>query len=258
MIDIGKVFPIDETPTMNIGKSNGINISSHMQFFIIIVGIHLDTRVDLNFIELEKEYATAIFNINRAMKNAISFIDLMDYLHWGYKHPGLQLQLDHCRNITDVLHLISNYNSMIDINLLEAIVNNFNVEAAKPFIQKHKERIKIIQQSVLHQVLNKKFVAEPPLQSEKIEIYVKHNVQSCTFDEVEQIIKAAFREHELYVRIVVIKEGSSYIVTCSFPLLLSEKLISTALDNIETLKEKGVQRLTIGFSTVYDNEVKTR
>ena len=216
----------------------------------------MDARLDLNFIELEKEYATAIFNIKRAMTDAISLRDLMEYLY-GYKRPGLHLQLDHCRNTADVLHLISNYNSMIDINLFEAIVNNFNVEAAKPFIQKHKERIKIIQQSVLHQFLDKKFVAEPPLQSEKIEIYVKHNVQSCTFDEVEQIIKAAFREHEPNVRIVVIREGSSYIVTCSFPILLSEELISTALDNTETLKEKGVQRLTIGFSTVYD-EVETR
>ena len=217
----------------------------------------MDTTVDLNFIELQNEYAAAVFNINRVMMDAISLKDLMDYLRWGYKHPGLHLQLCHCRNTDDVLDLISNYSSMININLLEAIVNNFGVEAAKPFIQKHKERIKIIQQSVLHQVLDKKFVAEPLLQSEKIEIYVKHNVQSCTFDEVEQIIKAAFREHEPYVRIVVIKEGSSYIVTCSFPILLSEELISTALDNTETLKEKGVQRLTIGFSTVYD-EVETR
>ena len=214
--------------------------------------------VDLNFTELENEYAAAVHNINRAMMDAISLEDLRNYLRWGYKHPGLHLQLRHCKNTTDVLDLISDYNSMININLLEAIVNEFNVEAAKPIIQKYKESIERIKQSILRQVLDQKFFPEPPLHSEKIEIYVKHNVQSCTFDEVEQIIKAAFREHEPYVRIVVIKEGSSYIVTCSFPILLSEVLISTALDNIETLKEKGVQRLTIGFSTVYDNEVKTR
>ena len=219
----------------------------------------MDTTVDLNFIEFEKEYAAAVFNINRAMENAVSLEDLMDYLNWGYKHPDLHRQLRHSKNKADVLKLISDYSSMININLLEAIVNEFNVEAAKPIIQKHKERIKIIQQSVLHQVLDQELFAGSPLQSEKIKIYVKHDVQSCTFDEVQQLIKAAFKENEPYVRIVVIKEASSYIVTCSFPLLLSEELISTALDNIETLKEKGVQRLTIGFSTVFDNnEVKTR
>lgn len=218
----------------------------------------MDARVDLNFTELENEYAAAVYNINRAMMDAISFEDLRNYLRWGYKHPGLHLQLDHCKNTTDVLDLISDYNSMVNINLLKAIVNKFNVEAAKPIIQKYKESIERIKQSKVCQVLDQKFFPEPSLQSEKIEINVTHNVQSCTFDEVEQIIKAAFREHEPYVRIVVIKESSSYIVTCSFPILLSEILISTALDNIETLKEKGVQRLTIGFSTIYDNEVKTR
>ena len=218
----------------------------------------MDTTVDLNFTELQNEYAGAVFNINRAMMDVISLRDLMDYLRWGYKHPDLHRQLHHSRNKADVLKLISDYSSMININLLEAIVNEFNVEAAKPIIQKYKESIKRIQQSVLHQVLDQKFFAEPPLKSEKLKIYVKHDVQSCTFDEVQQLIKAAFREHEPYVRIIVIREGSSYIVTCSFPILLSEELISTALDNIETLKEKGVQQLTIGFSTVYDSEVRTR
>ena len=164
----------------------------------------MDTTVDLNFIELEKEYAAAIFNINRAMIDAISLRDLMDYLSWGYRY-----QLYYCKNTADVLDLISGYSSMININLLEAIVNMFNVEAAKPIIQKYKESIKIVQQSVVHQVLNQNFFAEPLYQSKKIEIYVKHNVQSCTFDEVQQLMEAAFREYEHYVRIVVIREGSS-------------------------------------------------
>ena len=173
----------------------------------------MDTTIDLNFIELEKEYAAAIFNINRAMIDAISLRDLMNYLRWGYKSPGLRLQLNYCRNTADFLDLISDYSSIININLLEAIVNAFNVEAAKPIIQKYKESIKRIQQSVLYQVLDQNFYhfAEPPLQSKKIEIYVKHSVQSCTFDEVQQLMEATFREHEPYVRIVVIREGSSSV-----------------------------------------------
>ena len=215
----------------------------------------MDTTVDFNFTELRTEFADAIYDIYDAMSDAPSLRDLKNYLYWGYEY--LRPQLHHCKNKADVFDLISNYSSMININLLEAIVNKFHIEAAKPVIQKCKENIKRIQQSVLHQVLNQNFYDGSPLKSETIEIYVKHDVQSCTFDEVEQIIKAAFRKHEPYVKIAVIREGSSYIVTCSFPLLLSEELISTALDNTETLKEKGVQRLTIGFSTVYD-EVETR
>ena len=184
--------------------------------------------MDLNVIELEKEYTAAVYSISRTMMDAISLKDLMDYLRW-HPDPGLHLQLPHCRNTADVLDLISNYSSMFNINLLEAIVKEFKVEAAKPVIQKYKERIKIVQNSVLHQVLDQ---ARLSLQSETIKFYVKYDVKSCTFDEVQRLIKDAFRENEPYVRMV---------------------LISTALDNIETLKEKGVQQLTIGFSTVYDN-----
>ena len=216
----------------------------------------MDTTVDLNFTKLRTEFADAIYDIYVAMSDAPSLRDLKNYLYWGYK--DLRPRLSCCKNKADVFDLISNYSSLINVNLLEAIVNKFHIEAAKPVIQKCKENIERIQQSVLHQVLNQNFCDGSPLQSETIKIFVKHDVQICKFNEVKQIITAAFGKNERSVRIVVIKENNSYIVTCSFPILLSEELISTALDNIETLKEKGVQRLTIGFSTVYDNEVKTK
>ena len=254
MIDTGETFQTYEATTMNEGKSNGIN--QPLYTFFMFIGIHLDTSADLNFTKLRTEFADAIYDIYDAMSDAPSLRDLMNYLYRGYEY--LRPQLSHCKNKADVFNLISEYISLINVNLLEAIVNKFHIEAAKPVIHKCKENIRKIQQSVLHQVLNQSFYAGSPLQSETIKIFVKHDVQICKFNEVEQIITAAFRKNERYVRIVVIKEGSSYIVTCSFPLLLSEKLISTALDNIETLEEKGVQRLTIGFSTVYDNEVRAR
>lgn len=225
--------------------------------FLIIIGIYLDTSADLNFTELRTEFAGAIYDVYDAMNDAPrpSLRDLMNYLRWGFKY--LRPQLRHCRNRADVLDLISNYSSMINIDLLEAIVNKFHIEAAKPVIQKYNKSIIKIRQSILRQVLNQNFYAGSPLQSETIKIHVNQDVNSCTFNDVQQLIKAAFKELEPCVRIVVIREGSSYIVTCSFPLLLSEELISTALDNIEDLKKKGLQRLTIGFSTVYDdNEVE--
>ena len=179
-----------------------------------------------------------------------SLQELYQYLRWGYKH--LRPHLRHCKNRADVLNLISEHSTLIDVNLLESIVYKFNIEEAKPVIQKYKEYVNNFRQSLLRQVLNERFSDRHLLQSETITFSIDQDVDSITFKEVENLIRTAFKELAPCVKVHVISESNSFTVTCSFPLLLYEEINFVAMENIEALKEKGLQRLTIGFSTVYD------
>ncbi|XP_019851729.1 PREDICTED: uncharacterized protein LOC109581770 isoform X2 [Amphimedon queenslandica] len=211
--------------------------------------VHFVASSDLNFTKLRGEFADAIFDINQAMIDKPSLQELYQYLRWGYKH--LRPHLRDCENRADILNLISEHSSLIDIGLLESIVFKFNIEEAKPAIQKYKENVNKFRQSLRH-VLDEKFFHRHLLQSETITFSIDQDVDGITLKDVEKLIKAAFKEHAPCIRVHVISESNSFTVTCSFPLLLYEEINLAAMENIEALKEKGLQRLTIGFNTVYD------
>ena len=218
--------------------------------FPFIVDVHFLASSDLNFTKLRGEFADTIFDANQAMTDTPSFLELYKYLRWGYKH--LRPYLHHCKNRADILDLISEHSSLIDISLLESIVNKFNIEKAKPAIQKYKENVNNIQESLLRQVLNEKFFDHHLLQSETITFSVDQDVDGIALKDVEKLIKTTFKKHAPSIRVYFILESNSFTVTCSFPLLLYEEINLAAMENIEALKEVGLQRLTIGFSTVYD------
>ena len=184
-----------------------------------------------------------------------SLKELYQYLRWGYKY--LQPHLLLCKNRADILNLISEHSSLIDIGLLESIVYKFNIEKAKPTIKKYKENVNKFRQSLVRHVLNEKFFDRHLLQCETITFSIDQDVDGFTLEDVEKWIKASFKVLAPCIRVHVISESNSFTVTCSFPLLLYEEINLAAMENIEPLKEKGLQRLTIGFSTVYDKVKKT-
>ena len=102
-----------------------------------------------------------------------------------------------------------------------------------------------------------KFLSNPSqFLSETATFEVDRNVDDCTLDDVRVLLKEAFQEMSINVRVIVIREGNSFTVTCSFPLSLSQSLIINARKNIELLKERRVTRLTIGYCTVYSNDTQ--
>uniref|UniRef100_A0A1X7T4V9 Death domain-containing protein n=1 Tax=Amphimedon queenslandica TaxID=400682 RepID=A0A1X7T4V9_AMPQE len=90
------------------------------------------------------------------------------------------------------------------------------------------------------------------LQCERITIVVDEDAADRTIKDIKKLSKNIFKKLSPHIKLNVIKDGDSFTITCSFPLILSEQLITAALNNIDVLKENKVKRLTIGYCTVYE------
>ena len=200
---------------------------------------------------MRNKFADLIYDVASAMQST-SCDELKRYIR--FRHHGFRFELDQCQNIDEIILLISDRCSIINIALLEGIVVKFKVEQAKSAIQRYKDEIKSFHQEgkPLRRFLDNELALSSPLQCETAIITVNKAVDDYELKDIDVLMTVAFEELAPNVKVVVIREGNSFTITCSFPLTLSELLIITALENIEALIERGVQRLTIGYCTVYD------
>ena len=200
---------------------------------------------------MRNKFADLIDDVARAMHRT-SCDELKRYVRRGHIH--LRPQLVQCQNTDDIIELIGDNCSLIDIALLEGIVDRFNVDEAKTAIQRYKDEIESFHQEgrPLRQFLDSQLALSSPLQCETATITVNKAIDGNKLNDVKILMTLAFEALAPNVKVVFITEGNSFTITCSFPLTLSESLITTAIKNIEALIERGVQRLTIGYSTVYD------
>ena len=170
--------------------------------------------------------------------------------------PDLKPQIQECGTTTDVLELIYDQCcSLANITLLEEAIEDTKNEEAIRTMQEYKESNDIFFETLsLSLCLEEYFSPPPALQCEEAVFIVDKSIESYTFKNVEKILEAAVSKLSKEVHVSVITEGNSFIIICSFPLTLSEPLISAALENLKILKEKGVIKLKIGYCTVYDNK----
>ena len=85
-------------------------------------------------------------------------------------------------------------------------------------------------------------------ENERITIVVDKEANETIAKDVRRLSSAIFEDLLRHVKLDVIREGNSFTITCSFPLILSEQLLSVAHDNIDkVLQGSQVKRLTIGY-----------
>ena len=169
---------------------------------------------------------------------------------------SLKPQVDQCQDITSILELISTNCSLNDIRVLEFVVDQLNIiDEVKVALQKYNEAIQGFTETKLSHYLEEKWAYAPQLECETIVIVVDKDVTEAILNDVKRLSSAIFENLSKHVKHILVKRAKSYAITCSFPLILSEQLITAAL-NIDVLKENKVKRLTIGYCTVY--EVRNR
>ena len=218
------------------------------------VKIILPLKLSPEFTGMCNKFADLIDDVAKAMHDT-SCDELKRYVR---RHSHLRPKLAQCQDTDDIIELIGDQCSLINIALLEGIVVRFKVEEAKTAIKRYKDEIEKFYQEgrPLRQFLNSELALSSPLQCETATITVNKAVDDYELKDINILMTFAFEALAPNVKVVVIREGNSFTITCSFPLAISESLITAALENIEALIERGVQRLTIGYCTVYDhNEV---
>uniref|UniRef100_A0A1X7TJT2 Death domain-containing protein n=1 Tax=Amphimedon queenslandica TaxID=400682 RepID=A0A1X7TJT2_AMPQE len=183
----------------------------------------------------------------------VSVDRLKKYLQY-YLEYDADKELSKCETVADILNWISKQCSLTNIELLEATVERFEIDGAVLIIDKYKEENqKFVEKMTLDLCLDEHFSPPPVLQLEEIKFVVDKNLRDCTVKDVDKFIQeAATKTLSTHVKLSVIRRGNSFSIVCSFPVVLSERLISIALKNLKVLKDNGLLKLTIGYCTVYD------
>ena len=215
--------------------------------------IYLPMNLTSQFQSMRLKMGQTFFKVGSIMmKNPQSpTLDNIKYVLGAYD-KALRPQVAQCQDIHSILELVCDSCQLNDISMLEFFVNEFNIEEAKPVIKDYKEAIEELKDTKLSQCLNETVSHASPLKCEIITIFVDEDANQSVLNDVKRLSSAVFKNLSQRVRLNVIRDGNSFTITCSFPLILSEQLITAALNNIDVLKENKVKRLTIGYCTVYE------
>ena len=205
------------------------------------------------FGSMKSEYAVMFSNVKEAIRKTPPPLDeLKEFLKDGYSH--LESQIAQSNSIDNVLDVVNDHCTLINISCLEGIVKRFKIKEAEIHIQMYKHAIQsFCKETKASLCLDKSFKATNTpfhLQCETAEYVLNWDPKDCTLEDIKYILSESVGGN---VQIHVIREGKSIIVTCFFPLSLTALLITRAQETLESVKRKGVIQLTIGHCTIYDH-----
>ncbi|XP_019863533.1 PREDICTED: uncharacterized protein LOC109592548, partial [Amphimedon queenslandica] len=213
--------------------------------------IYLPQSMTAQFTTMRLKFGQTFLKVEKCIKEkSPAHEDIKNIL--SYSLEDLECQIAQCQSINSILKLIRDKSSLNDISMLEFFVTELNIQKAKGVIQEYNEAITEFSETKLSQCLHERFSYTSALPCERITIVVDEDVADRTIKDIKKLSKSIFKKLSPHVKLNVVRDGNSFTITCSFPLILSEQLITAALNNIDVLKENKVKRLTIGYCTVYE------
>ena len=177
---------------------------------------------------------------------------MKQFLKDGYSYLKSQIALS--TSIDDVLDVVNDHCTLINISCLESIVERFNIKEAQTHIQAYKDIVQsFCKETKAFLCLNEIFKENKSrslLKCETADFVLNWDPKGYTLEDINVLLAELVDDN---VQIRVIKEGKSIIVTCFFPLSLTMSIIARAQEALEELKKKGLLQLTVGYCTIYDH-----
>ena len=204
------------------------------------------------FGSVRKEFAIFFHNIQEVINvSPPPLEELKRFLKHGYPH--LKSQVTHSNSIDDILDLVNNHCTLINISCYDGIVKRFDIKEAETHIRSYKDAIQSFCKETKASLClgeSLKVTTTPSLlRCETIVFVLNWDPMDCTLKDIEEIVSESLSKH---VEIRYIQRGRSIVVTCFFPLDLLGPLITTAHEGLELLKKKGLIKLIIAHYIIYD------
>ena len=189
-----------------------------------------------------------------------SLKDLKMYLRRCF--PDLRPQLSIAESFDDVMDLVQDKCTIINICCLEFIVNHYKITAAKSLITEFKMTVDTFCENVKVSICCKKNFKltshSHHLICETIEFILEWEVDKHTLKHIRDLLSKAFEDMAESVQVITINEGKSIIVTCYAPQYMMDILLVTGNENLDLLKEMGLIQLTIGYRTIFDKRQRDK
>ena len=155
----------------------------------------------------------------------------------------------------DVMELIEEKCTVINLCCLETIVDHYNIEIARYYITTYKSEVDKLCEEIKLSVCEKENLMSGPsslLKCETIKFVLEWETDKHTLNEIKELLWKAFGMMAKRVLVKHIDEGNSIIVTCYAPKSIMDVLIMEAKKNLHILVKMGLLKMSIGFFTIWD------
>ena len=123
----------------------------------------------------------------------------------GTNYGVLWLQLAQCKDISDILQLVRGNSSLDDISMLELIVNEFNIEEAKPVIKEYTEAVEKLKMKLFNFLIREVFKASSLIKS--VTIVIDKDANESVLKDVQRLSSSALSH---YIKLNVIRSDGSH------------------------------------------------
>ena len=193
-------------------------------------------------------------------KGISSLQELKTYLRRCFRE--LRPQLTTAESLDDVMDLVQDKCTIINICCLEEIVDQYDIREAKLHITNYNTSVDAFCEKIKTDVCcNQSFMissSSHQLTCETIVFILEWEADKYTLFEIRGLLSKAFKGMAKSVQVRAVNEGNSIIVTCYAPQSLIDLLLMTAKENLDFLKQLSVIKLTIGYHTIYDKYQKDK
>ena len=205
------------------------------------------------FSSVRTSYTKMVYNVREKIKESKVNVKKIKEFVVTY-NSDLKGKVDKCTNISSTLCVIEGECTLIDIKLLEAVVEEFDVKEAEKYIAEYKKKSGELFDSISAKLcIKEKFAAlqtYPSLQCETATYVFDWKPDEKKLHDIEDILAKA---SDKLVKIQYIDTGNSMIaVTCTFPHTLAGVLMARVMKNLPLLIDNKLKKLTIGYCTILD------
>lgn len=172
-------------------------------------------------------------------------------------YPDLTPRLSHpsINTIDSILDIVKEKCTLIDICILEAIAERFDIKGVETHIKAYNDAIDEFCRTVsIRQCLQEtlEVTKSSSLNCEIAKFVLEWNPDRRSLDDIRKFLSVAFKRLKKRVKVIVVIEGNSIIVTCTFPVSLLGPIIAKAQKTLELVKKERLLKLTIGCVIIYD------
>ena len=173
----------------------------------------------------------------------------------------LKPQLSISKSFDDIMEIVEERCTIINIVCLKTIINHYNIEKAKTCAEAYQLEVDKFCENVKISVCESKdFTTSPSslLKCESIEFVLEWRTDEHSLKEIEELLWKAFGSMAKRVLVKQAKKGNSIIVTCYAPRNIMDLFQLEAEKNLDQLKQMRVTKLTIGYHIVWDAYLHNR
>ena len=217
--------------------------------------VNLQPIFQHDFDQIKMKFGKLFYTVAPLIAKGIpSLQDLKTYLRRCFR--DLRPQLATAESLDDVMDLVQDKCTIINICCLEEIVDQYDITDAKEHITNYNTAVDKFCEKIKADVCcNQSFIissSSHQLTCETIVFVLEWKTDEHTLFDIRGLLSKAFKDMAKSVQVRSIKEDNSIIVTCYTSQSLNDLLLITAEENLESLKQLGVIKLTIGYHTIYD------